>query len=539
MKIIQTFWSGEIEPASPFKIQAGWLSPEYNWMSWALSCLLLTRHYDRVELYTDEIGKKILIDILQLPYTDVHIIFDGSFNIHPKLFALAKIKTYSLQEEPFIHIDGDLFLWRPFPDSLLNAELISSNLEVNLFFNKEILEEMEQHFQTIPKHLKGVCHHENIFSSNAGIIGGSNISFIKHYCKEAFGLIESNAEKLELVKTGVLNCLIEQVSLFYLSKQEGVKIKYYIQKPVDHPLYQDHWRFADVPDVEMIHPVAGCKKELYVLDHLTERLRLEFPEFYYKILRLCKKESSVLRSKLYTFLDLDNIKDKKDLQIPARFLEMLDPKISEMNKVDFERLFERTLLTIEHYFSQSIGNLVELSSFVQKKGIPLQIKEVYDLEMQRKKLLQNLIKQIKKGKIYNTERLHYKKTANFFLEPNWIKKQVAHKKKIKVLDLGRNWDFQIEKNKTVKLNEIFTVKTDSHLVTLNYNLLNLEIQETYHNGIDALVMKCVKKPKTILQLLVEIREFFEDDFSVDNPEYQRLVFDTIKRLSFANLLAIH
>ena len=31
----------------------GWIHPEYNLMSWALSCLSLMEHYDEVELYTD------------------------------------------------------------------------------------------------------------------------------------------------------------------------------------------------------------------------------------------------------------------------------------------------------------------------------------------------------------------------------------------------------------------------------------------------------------------------------------------------------
>src|SRR6056297_2981465 len=190
MRIIQTFWSGATAYESPLEIKGGWLSAEYHWMSWAYSCLLLRRHYDEVELYTDQIGKKVLIDILGLPYTKVHVTIDEPAEIHPKLFSLAKIHTYSLQEEPFIHIDGDVYLWERFPKSLLNAELISSNLERNLFFNQEILEEVEQYFDYIPNHLKGVHRHMNVFASNAGIIGGSNIDFIKRYCKEAFNFIE-------------------------------------------------------------------------------------------------------------------------------------------------------------------------------------------------------------------------------------------------------------------------------------------------------------------------------------------------------------
>ncbi len=535
MKIIQTFWSGNLENDSHLKISAGWLSPEYNWMSWALSCLLLRRHYEHVELYTDRIGKKVLIDILQLPYSDVHIVFDDSFKIHPKLFSLAKIYTYSLQEEPFLHIDGDVFLWKPFPDTFLDAELISSNLEVNLFFNKEILKEMEQSFNDIPEHLKEVYRHENIFASNAGIIGGSNISFIKQYCKEAFSLIKSNEGKLEKVNTGVLNNLIEQVSLFYLSQWEGVEIDYYISKPVDHPLYQDHWRFADVPDVEMIHPVGGCKKEPYVLDHLTKRLRLEYPEYYYKILSLCKNKNITLKTKLYKYLDLDNI---KNIQNQSHFREILDPKISEMARTDFKVQYRRTLFAIDYHFSQTMHDFKELSSFVRNRDVPAQIRDIYNLESERNVQLKKLIEQVGKGEIYNLEHAHYKDTTNFFLTTDWTEKQVALKEGVKVMNLGWKWNFQIERDKKALLEEVFANMADNHLVTLNWEPLNLEIHETYHDGIDTLVLRCLEGSKSILKVLTEIKKFFEDDFSIDNPEYQRLIFDTLKRLSFSNIVTI-
>ena len=50
MRIVQTFWTAGQDP---LKHTFGWLHPEYNLMSWALSCLSLREHYDEVALYTD------------------------------------------------------------------------------------------------------------------------------------------------------------------------------------------------------------------------------------------------------------------------------------------------------------------------------------------------------------------------------------------------------------------------------------------------------------------------------------------------------
>ena len=60
MRIVQTFWTAGQDP---LKHAFGWLHPEYNLMSWALSCLSLREHYDEVALYTDSEGKRILIAV--------------------------------------------------------------------------------------------------------------------------------------------------------------------------------------------------------------------------------------------------------------------------------------------------------------------------------------------------------------------------------------------------------------------------------------------------------------------------------------------
>ena len=73
MRIVQTFWTAGQDP---LKHSFGWSHPQYNLMSWALSCLSLREHYDDVELYTDSAGYHILIEVLGLPYTKTHVVFD-------------------------------------------------------------------------------------------------------------------------------------------------------------------------------------------------------------------------------------------------------------------------------------------------------------------------------------------------------------------------------------------------------------------------------------------------------------------------------
>ena len=115
MKILQTFWTGPtgVNKENLLGIQAGWLSCEYHWMSWALSCLQAKSVFGSINLVTDKAGKEILVDLLQLPYTNVSTALQTTLDdYHPGLWALAKIYTYSIQTDPFLHLDGDVFLWQ-------------------------------------------------------------------------------------------------------------------------------------------------------------------------------------------------------------------------------------------------------------------------------------------------------------------------------------------------------------------------------------------------------------------------------------------
>ena len=125
MKIVQSFWS---KPHSDALINVwesrshgGWLDDKYHYMSWALSSYQLRKYYDEVELVTDAAGKELLIDILNLPYTNVVVKLDEINDYDRDLWALGKVYTYSLQQSPFLHVDGDIFIWKPFEKKLLES----------------------------------------------------------------------------------------------------------------------------------------------------------------------------------------------------------------------------------------------------------------------------------------------------------------------------------------------------------------------------------------------------------------------------------
>ena len=213
MNFIQTLYIDSSK--NPFYDGFGWVKPQYHLMGWALSCLQLNKLYGRVELFANTNAAKLLIDLLELPYESVRITHDDLYFANEKLWALPKIKTYSLQNEPFVHIDGDVFLFKQFTDLLIQSELIAQNIEnaTNYYFTTQ--KELVENFSYFPKCVKEDFDSQiPIRAVNAGILGGNNISFINEYSHAAFEYINRNKAHLSSINVDRFNVFFEQ-HLFY------------------------------------------------------------------------------------------------------------------------------------------------------------------------------------------------------------------------------------------------------------------------------------------------------------------------------------
>jgi hypothetical protein len=154
MKIVQSLW---VKPSikknsvnTSDRNTGGWTDKKYNYISWALSCLQFCKYYNKVELITDNLGYDTLIKKMKLPYTDVKVVLDDLNDYHPDLWALGKIYAYSLQKEPFIHADGDVFIYAPFSKELESSALLAQNIEKDFYYYREIFGSIEENFDFIP-----------------------------------------------------------------------------------------------------------------------------------------------------------------------------------------------------------------------------------------------------------------------------------------------------------------------------------------------------------------------------------------------------
>lgn len=302
MRIIQSFWSGGVNADLGLNNKAGWLSAEYHWMSWALSCLQFSKFYGGVHLVTDAVGKHLLIDTLQLPYQEVSVELDVLNVYSPKLWALGKIYTYSIQQTPFIHVDGDIYIWDKLPMKFNQAELLGQNIEIDFSYYYKSIAEVQEYFEFIPEAItKYLTENKIIESCNTGIIGGHNLLFFKEYITQSLAFVNKNIHLLENIDMATFNITFEQLLYFSLAKQHNVPITYLIERDENFDAtYKGFARFECVPyQTKFIHALGEFKRTPETCQHLAKRLRKDYPAYYYHILRKCQVSGVSLHNKAY------------------------------------------------------------------------------------------------------------------------------------------------------------------------------------------------------------------------------------------------
>ena len=283
MKICQTLWTCHKDLLTD---SFGWNSPQHHLMAWAYSCLKLKELYPDVEFYTDSHGAKILIDTLGLPYSNYHIEYDN-LKYNPSLWALPKVLTYGKQQQPFIHIDGDVFVFEKFNNETVNGRLIAQNQEISTSYYKGAFEQIINRITYTPELFR-----ENLFSKypkayNAGILGGCDMELISKYVWEAVNFVEQN---YAVHSNANFNIIFEQLLFYSIAQASGVKVECYYDKIFNDngyvlDLFGD---FLSLPKLKYLHLIGPLKRNKFACDQLTKRLYSEYPDYFIRIVSLFK-----------------------------------------------------------------------------------------------------------------------------------------------------------------------------------------------------------------------------------------------------------
>lgn len=391
MKIVQTFWVNDKND-----LRAGWLSTKYHLMSWALSCCSSYKYHKSVHLISDTHSAELLKGQLQLPYTSVSTALDDFVSPYDanRLWVLKKLFAYAQPNEPFIHLDGDAYLFKPLSLRLQEASLVAQNVEENHPYYIDGLDQIEQYFKYIPDYLLSDINGK-YSSVNAGLIGGHNYLFHKEVFQEVNIFLENNQDNLLDIETFALNVIIEQLFFKKLADFQGINIEYILDHKVGYPYNYGLDRFWDLPNAcDYIH-VMNYKQNPTICEQMAQRLYIENPDLYEKVVKVSNEleatkvsmfienESKTLESYFYrTNLINQHIRLNFNLQI-----ESLDTLTEQINTLpeNPQNVILRDAFQYELEKYQFIQSLPSVDNYVQyRKQQSMKVNEIlskYDAEI--------------------------------------------------------------------------------------------------------------------------------------------------------------
>lgn len=280
MRALWSFWS---EPLLSSRKDA-WLAPKYHLYSWALSVELARQHYDELVLVTDDAGAAQLCGQLGLPFTEVSLDLNALDGINPEWWSLGKLLAYTKQHKPFVHIDSDVYLWKPLPADLTAAPIFAQNPEFIIhhqctyepvWFERALATQAGTWLpecwywyrrQDLPQ-IAPCC----------GIVGGADPAIFRDYAAQGLEILTHppNAIALEALGNKIGHMiLVEQYLLGAYSAHRDIPISYLF------PSVDDAFNATTSAEKGFTHLISDAKRSELLSDRLEARIVRDYPQYY-------------------------------------------------------------------------------------------------------------------------------------------------------------------------------------------------------------------------------------------------------------------
>jgi hypothetical protein len=518
MKIIQTFWSGN-NPSFLNK-SFGWYNPLYHIQSWVLSCQLLKRLYKDVELYTDQAGYDLLINQLQLPYSKVHVVLDELNHYPESVWALSKIHTYSLQKEPFIHIDGDVFIWKPFDKHFTDSELLVQNQEEANHYYESMWQYLQKNLTFIPTEItKYREKSKNLDMYNFGVFGGQNLEFIQHYAKQAFKFVNRNQHILEDLNSVNFNIFFEQY-LFYCLVADK-KVTRYFDTVYKAEKYRDLASFEKVPhEKTFLHLLGNYKINLEVCRKMSRQLSINFPNAYEKTLDVFKRKERHLFTSIQSSKDVSN-----NFSLNQSFQDYY-------NSFSNDEKFCKTQQTLIKHFSfskEETSDILRSPSRIHEEVKRLNdpaLKLIFNYEFKVMQCLSSL----KNLDMISYAKFEYDQSKQYSIFAE-TPDDFLIEKSMYVFEIYYNKHPHPQKNPNTEESILKIVTPAAHAPFYN---------EMIADELEIILLKECENLTSIRELLTTMESYFDKkELNVNYEAFSNLIIETVKQLVFKNFLTIN
>jgi hypothetical protein len=288
MKAVWSFWTKPYYAGR----RSAWYSELHHWLAWGLSVYAARRYYPETCLVTDDEGARILVDGLQLPFEHVSTALNELRDEDAGWWCLGKIEAYRLQQQPFVHLDADVFFWEPLSPELEEADVFTQN-PVPIFPGASLYrpDEFEQAIGYpgagwLPKEWLWYRRRAHQHSECCGVFGGTRIDFINDYAgavlrlvtdeanRAALDVMPAKAEHMFLIEEYMLTCWVEYHQKQKRSPYHGIEIKHLF------PTLEDAYKPEYAAAAGFTHLAGSSKRDARTSRHLEQRVRQDLPNYY-------------------------------------------------------------------------------------------------------------------------------------------------------------------------------------------------------------------------------------------------------------------
>jgi hypothetical protein len=197
-------------------------------MLWAYSVALARCIFPKLILYTDKPGQRLLKDF---PYDEFRLDLEWDFTPHEHVWAAGKLVAFAEMDQPFVHFDGDVLLFKN--QHAFGADVFAQSDESYTVPETGVAEPVAnyilrdlysysgvQRCPWLPGHVRYSLLQRQHWPYNNGIFGGSDLDFIHEYATEALQVLAHPLNQGVMADNhGTLtSCFLEQYLLGSLAR---------------------------------------------------------------------------------------------------------------------------------------------------------------------------------------------------------------------------------------------------------------------------------------------------------------------------------
>lgn len=241
-----------------------------------MECFSLSLHYSKkwfkeVHFITDLKGKA-LIDKYGLKFDYVSTELEEALkDTSEKDWSLGKIYACKIQDKPFIHIDNDVILFKPLPDSFLRKDAVFQSPERGSWpYYNDMMDFDNLNYNNKPSWYDT----KNLKAYNCGLLGFNRLDFLNEWWETTLQHIEYLKLQNGYPSVSLLPCLIfEQQYIGCLCDHYNYNVGLLTDYGTDKN--QEYITEDLAIKLGYTHLISQCKRQKDIEEKVSQRLQKE------------------------------------------------------------------------------------------------------------------------------------------------------------------------------------------------------------------------------------------------------------------------